>query len=305
MSEDNVFPATIDAMGAEQRAVELCWRMVLIRRVEETLLDLFSRGLLSGTVHTCIGQEGCAVGVVSAIDRERDILFSNHRGHGHYLSYCDDVYGLIAEVMGRVDGVCRGVGGSQHLHRDNFYTNGIQGAGAPIVVGMALAEKRKVGGAVSLAFLGDGTFGEGAVYEAMNLASLWSVPMVFVVEHNRYAQSTPSELQHAGDLSRRAEPFGIPVTRVDGMDVIEVYEQARRIIGEVRREEKPQLLFLDTYRFAPHSKGDDHRDSSEIERYRREDPIAKLREMLPAKEFQRIEIEVETRLRSILAELGV
>jgi TPP-dependent pyruvate/acetoin dehydrogenase alpha subunit len=248
-------------------------QMITIRVVEETLLDLFSKGLLNGTVHTCIGQEGCAVGFINALNCETDVIFSNHRGHGHYITYGDDVRGLVAEIMGYPEGVCGGVGGSQHLQKDNFYTNGIQGASAPIVVGMALAEKLSRRNSVSVVFLGDGTFGEGAVYEAMNIASLWNLPVIFAVEHNHYAQTTPYEMQHAGDFAARANSFGIAAHQVDGMDVLAVYQSAKRIVAECRSTNRPQLFLMDTYRFAPHSKGDDYRNPVEIERYKERDPI--------------------------------
>lgn len=247
--------------------------MLMVRAVETHLLDMFARGLLAGTVHTCLGQEACAIGVAATIDLERDILFSNHRGHGHYLGYSGDIEGLVAEIAGLPSGVCGGLGGSQHIQRDNFYTNGIQGASAPIVAGMALAEKRLQTGAVAVAFLGDGTFGEGAVYEAMNIAALWSLPMLFVVENNRIAQTTPSELQHAGDLAERAAPFGILVRRVDGQDIDAVHKVSREAIAACRETARPQLLFLNTERFGPHSKGDDTRTDAELAHIRARDPI--------------------------------
>ncbi|HXB06417.1 MAG TPA: thiamine pyrophosphate-dependent dehydrogenase E1 component subunit alpha [Puia sp.] len=251
----------------------LYWQMCLIRHTESTLLDMFSKGLLNGTVHTCIGQEACAVGIVNGLDKTRDILFSNHRGHGHYLAYSEDVKGLILEIMGRAGGVCGGVGGSQHLQRDNFYTNGIQASGMPILTGMALAEKQKKTNAVCVSFIGDGTFGEGLVYETFNIASLWQLPVLFVVENNQYAQSTPFYLEHAGDLTSRSLPFGIPVSVADGMDAGGVQELAWRVVEEIRATSRPQLIFLNTYRFAPHSKGDDFRDRSEIEQARQRDPL--------------------------------
>lgn len=247
--------------------------MALIRETETKLLELFSKGLLNGTVHTCIGQEACAVGVIEALDREKDILFSNHRGHGHYLAYCSDVKGLIAEVMGLPSGVCKGLGGSQHLQFNNFYTNGIQGAGLPIVAGMALAEKINQTGAIAVAFMGDGTFGEGVVYEAFNIASLWRLPVLIVVENNRYAQSTPSIDQHAGALEGRARAFDIPVTVVNGMRVDEVHAAAKSVVARIRDGNRPEMLFLETYRYAPHSKGDDFRDPREIAEYRQYDPL--------------------------------
>ena len=152
-----------------------------IRRFEQSLLDLFGSGVLAGTTHTCVGQETIAVGVVSAIDRARDIVFSNHRGHGHFLAYCGEVERLYLEVMGKAGGVCGGRGGSQHLHYRNFYSNGIQGGIVPVATGMALAEKLQRTGAVALVFLGDGTLGEGVVYESLNIAALWQLPVVFVI----------------------------------------------------------------------------------------------------------------------------
>ena len=166
-------------------------RMLLIRTVEERLLRLFAGGKLFGTTHTCIGQEACAVGVVGALDLERDIIFSSHRCHGHFLMYTDDPTSLIAEILGRQTGVCSGRGGSQHLCVRNFHSNGVQGGIIPVATGVALAEKLKRTGAVTVCFLGDGTLGEGVIYEAFNLASLWRLPILYVLEHNQYAQSTP------------------------------------------------------------------------------------------------------------------
>jgi len=283
---------------------DLLATMYLIRRVEESLLDLFSAGRLRGTVHTCLGQEACAAGVVSALDRDRDLLFSNHRGHGHYLAYSDDVEGLIAEVMGLPRGVCGGVGGSQHLHRGNYYSNGIQGAGTPIATGMALAEKRLGTGAIAVAFLGDGTFGEGIVYEAMNLAALLHAPVLFVVESNGWAQSTPTHLQHAGELADRARPFGIPVTRADGMDVLAVRGAADTVVHHVRTAQTPALLFLDTCRFGPHSKGDDLRDAGTLAAERTRCPIEQAARRLPAGAADEIRDKVSARVSAVVEDLS-
>ena len=277
--------------------------MCLIREVESRLLEMFSRGLLRGTVHTCIGQEACAVGVVSALDRSRDIVYSNHRGHGHYLAFTSDAAGLVAEVMGRTDGLCGGIGGSQHLQSGNFYSNGILGAGLPVAVGMALAEKRKRTAAVCVAFVGDGTFGEGVVYEAMNMAAVWQVPLLLVVEDNHYAQTTPARIQHAGDLSARAVPFGIPVTKEDGMDVVRVHSAALRLVRELREFGRPQLLYLDTYRFAPHSKGDDFREPGEIAQAKKRDPLLVARDYLEETVCRRLEQEAKAEISGLIESL--
>lgn len=283
----------------------LLYQMYLIRHTETHLLSLFSQGKVRGTVHTCLGQEACAVGVIAALDSNIDLIFSNHRGHGHYLAYSQDVKGLIAEVLGLSIGVCNGIGGSQHLQYKNFYSNGIQGAGVPIAVGMALAEKINRSTAIAVSFIGDGTFGEGVIYEAFNLAALWCVPVMFVVEFNHYAQSTPSEKQHAGDLRTRVATFGIPVTIVDGNDVVAVQAAATNVSASVRAGKGPALLFLETYRLGPHSKGDDHRAPSEIERHRERDPISLCSKLVEPSRCKRIGQNALDMVDSVLKELLV
>jgi TPP-dependent pyruvate/acetoin dehydrogenase alpha subunit len=292
---------SIHTTGSDDLSQPLFMQMATIRRVEERLLQLFSEGLLNGTVHTCIGQEACAVGVVNALSKSQDIIFSNHRGHGHFLAYCDDVEGLIGELMGRSTGVCGGIGGSQHLHKDNFYSNGILGGIVPVATGMAFAEKRKRTGAIVTVFIGDGAFGEGVVYESLNIAALWKLPILFVVESNGYAQSTPTHLEHAGRLEARAEPFGIPVRRLEASDPRCVYDTAREMIGDVRGESRPGLLFLQTYRLSPHSKGDDTRDPSEIEEHRQRDPLALLREKLDPAWRESVEAQITDRVERAIA----
>jgi TPP-dependent pyruvate/acetoin dehydrogenase alpha subunit len=248
-------------------------QMMVIRRFEETLLRLFSEGKLTGTTHTYIGQEADAVGVIGHLDPERDVVFSNHRCHGHYIAFTGDLFGLLSEVMGRATGTCGGKGGSQHLHRGNFYSNGVQGSIVPVSTGIALAEKEKGTGAVTTVFLGDGTMGQGAVYECLNRAALWSLPLLFVVEDNSYAQTTPKHLAVAGDIPARAAAFGIETDELDTTDVEEIAAAAARAVEHVRATGRPFFLVLHTYRFSPHSKGDDFRDPAEIEGRRALDPL--------------------------------
>ncbi len=244
-----------------------------IRRFEETVVDNFSRGIFFGTTHTYLGQEANAVGVISNLGPE-DLVFSNHRCHGHFLAYGGDPHLLFAELMGRATGVCGGRGGSQHLHWKNFYSNGIQGGGLPVAAGAALAEKQKGSRLIAAAFLGDGTLGEGVVYETLNLASLWHLPILFVLENNHIAQTTPIELALAGDIAARFEAFGIPACRLDSSDVVEISAAARELAGWVRQNCAPRALIIDTCRFGPHSKGDDTRPPDEVERMRQErDPL--------------------------------
>lgn len=261
-------------------ARELYAQMRIIAAVEDALLSLFDRGLLSGTVHTCLGQESTAAGVVSALDVSRDIVFSNHRCHGHFLAYCRDVVGLIGEVMGRSNGACSGVGGSQHLHERNFYSNGVLGGIVPVATGMALAEKVKASGAIVCVFVGDGAMAQGAVYESFNMAALWKLPILFVIEDNGYAQSTPKRLEQAGDLAWRGGGWGIPTKSVDGRDVLAVYDAAQEIAATVRTGRKPHVLYVSTYRLGPHSKGDDVRDKAEIAKARDVQPLVHLRASL-------------------------
>jgi len=290
----------------EEKVKDFFRQLFTIRRVEETLLSLFSKGLLRGTVHTCIGQEACAVGVINSLDKQKDLICSNHRGHGHFIAYCDEVEGLISEVMGRKDGICGGYGGSQHLQKDGFYSNGILGGMPPVAVGMGFAEKIKSSGAISAVFMGDGSMAEGNVYEAFNMASLWNVPILFIVEHNQYAQSTHYSLEHSGVLSERARPFGIETEVLNGNDVVGVYERAVKIVNEIRNDSRPRLLFLETYRIAPHSKGDDLRDPIEIEKNRSKDPILTLKKSYQNYTwFASVENEVNSRIELFLNQLGV
>ena len=290
-------------MADQTQAAFFYHQMQLIRRVEETLLSLFSQGKIRGTVHTCIGQESTAVGVVGALDKERDVIFSNHRAHGHYIAYGGDITRLIAEVAGKPSGLCGGIGGTQHLHDRNFYTNGIQGGMVPIAVGSAAAEKHRGTGAVTVVFLGDGTLGEGVVYESMNIAALWQLPVLFVVDNNQYAQSTPVSLGQAGDLATRAASFGIASVSIpaEAYDPFRVYQAAQEAVAYVRNEVAPFYLLLNSYRLGPHSKGDDHRDPAEIAQYAARDPLVRLRETLPEAQRQALDEDVERQLASALA----
>ena len=267
-----------------------------IRRFEEIVLENFPKGIFWGTTHTYIGQEANAVGVLSHLS-ENDIVFSNHRSHGHFIAYGGDMYALFAELMGKPDGVCGGRGGSQHLHWKNFYSNGIQGGIVPIACGMALAEKFKGTRAVTVVFMGDGTMGEGVVYESFNMASLWQIPILFVVENNRIAQTTPIEMTVAGKIIDRFKAFAIPVKELDTSDVLEIYEAAATLIDTIRSGGNPQALILHTYRFGPHSKGDDTRDAKMMrEIMNSRDPLRIHGKRIPMKQREKIMQEVQEEL---------
>jgi TPP-dependent pyruvate/acetoin dehydrogenase alpha subunit len=246
--------------------------MLLIRRFEERLLNEFSSGRLVGTTHAYIGQEANAAGIFSELSAE-DVLFSNHRCHGHFLAYGGDPYLLAAELMGKVTGLVGGRGGSQHIHWRNFYSNGIQGGIVPVATGMALAEKIRKSGSIVIVFLGDGTLGEGVVYESLNIASLWSLPVLYVVENNRYAQTTPIYQAVSGSIKARFSAFGMDTWELDTSDVTEIGQAAQEATGYVRNSSRPAGLVLNTNRFAAHSKGDDVRDPQEVAGYKQKDPL--------------------------------
>src|SRR5258708_4868639 len=178
-----------------------------IRKVEEKFLELFSQGKLNGTVHTCVGQEFSALAFAGQL-KKKDFIFSNHRCHGHYIAFTGNTRGLLAELLGKSSGTCGGIGSSQHLCHNNFFSNGIQGGIVPVSAGYALGNKLKGNGAVSVVFIGDGTLGEGTLYETMNIISKWEIPLLSVCENNFYAQSTPQQINLAGDIQARNGGFG-------------------------------------------------------------------------------------------------
>lgn len=263
-----------------------------IRTFEEIVLENFPKGLFFGTTHVYIGQEANAVGVMDSLTQE-DIVFSNHRCHGHFLAYGGDPHALFAELMGKATGVCGGRGGSQHLQLRNFYSNGIQGGIVPIATGMALAEKKKQSNAIVVVFLGDGTLGEGVVYESLNLASLWHLPILFVVEDNGIAQTTPVALALAGDMVERFKAFGIQTEACQSSDVLEITNICGSLVNEIRTKIEPRSLVLHTNRFSAHSKGDDTRHPDEIARMKNEfDPVSIHGERLSANVRKLIEKQV-------------
>jgi 2-oxoisovalerate dehydrogenase E1 component len=255
---------------------ELLHTMTLIRAFEARLLSLFAEGKLMGTTHTSIGQEGDAACVVAAAEPS-DIIVSNHRGHGHYLAHIGDVDGLMAELMGKPSGVVGGIGGSQHLcARDRFYSNGIQGGIAPLAVGLALGEKRQGRKNAVIVYMGDGTMGEGAVYESFNMAALWGAPVLFVLEHNGIAQTTPTHLVQVGEYTERARAFHINAQELQHPTAVEIQAAAFDALSYVRHEQKPFFLLIRTQRLAAHSKGDDPRPKSELDALRVHDPLTML-----------------------------
>jgi acetoin:2,6-dichlorophenolindophenol oxidoreductase subunit alpha len=236
--------------------------LLTIRHFERTLLSLFAAGHIAGTTHTCLGQEYIPVAMTPLLAPA--FTFSNHRGHGHYLAQFGDVAGLLAEVTGRAGAVCGGVGGSQHVLREGFCSTGVQGEGVAAALGVAMHMRSTGRPDLAVAYIGDGTWGQGVVYEALNMAALWSLPLVIVVEHNGIAQTTPTVHAMAGTVAARAAAFGVAHVWVDTTCVTAVRGQLAAPVKRVRGGGGPLVVEFRTQRLGPHSKGDDTRSPAEL-----------------------------------------
>ena len=255
--------------------------MRLIRRFEERVVELVNRDEIPGVTHEYVGQEAVATGVCAAL-RPDDVITSTHRGHGHILAKGGDPRRMMAELMGKATGYNRGRGGSMHiadLSLGIYGANGIVGAGAPIACGAALAAKLERSQRVAVAFFGDGGMNQGVVHEALNLAAIWRLPVVFVCENNGYAISAPiSEMAVVERLADRAAAYGMPGKPVDGMDVLAVHAAACEAVERARTGAGPTLLECRTYRFVGHftaekARGIKYRSDEEIARWRERDPL--------------------------------
>jgi 2-oxoisovalerate dehydrogenase E1 component len=275
---------------------------VTLRLFEEKLLDLFSQGKLSGTVHTCIGQELGAVAIAQYL-QAGDWIFSNHRCHGHYLAYTNDVRGLLAEIMGKPSGICAGRGGSQHICKGQFLSNGVQGGGIPIAAGCAMALKLKQNADdIAVAFIGDGTLGQGVLYETLNLSAKWEVPLLLVVELNGYAQSSVTAETRAGSVAERFEAFGIQYRESSIWEEEKLFATVQEAVHAVRVERRPAVLGIHCYRLKAHSKGDDNRDPKEVSNYWKKDPITVFEEECP-ESAKRVRSQSEQRLQEVLSSI--
>ena len=283
--------------------------MLLIRRFEEKCGQLYGMGMIGGFCHLYIGQEAVVVGIQSALE-PRDSVITAYRDHGHMLACGMDAKGVMAELTGRKGGYSRGKGGSMHMFsRDkNFYGgHGIVGATAPLGAGLAFAHKYKNDGGVTTCYYGDGAANQGQIYESYNMAALWKLPVIFVIENNKYGMGTSQARHAAGDLWKRGEAYGIPGRKVDGMDVLAVRSAARDAVAHARSGQGPVILEVDTYRYRGHSMSDPgkYRSKEEVEQMReRHDPIENHKKyMLDAKLFGEADFSsVEKQIKAIVNE---
>jgi TPP-dependent pyruvate/acetoin dehydrogenase alpha subunit len=254
-------PRVIDGVRAEQW-IRIYRRMVMIREFEENVNELYTRALMPGLAHLYIGEEAVAVGICEAL-RQTDYITSTHRGHGHCLAKGASPDRMFAELLGKEAGYCRGKGGSMHIAdpaTGNLGANAIVGGSAGIATGAALSSKRLATGQVTVCFFGEGALGQGVLYEVMNLAALWKLPVIYVCENNLYNEYTHYSETTAGDLLARGAAFGVQAESVDGQDVRAVYAAAQRLVERARQGEGPAFLVCHTYRYHGHHVGDINRE---------------------------------------------
>jgi len=295
-----------------EHGLELLRQMLRVRRFEEKCVELYSATKIRGFMHLYIGEEAVAVGAMQALTPE-DAIVATYREHGHALVRGVSPGSIMAEMYGKVEGCARGRGGSMHLFdaATRFYGgNAIVGGGLPLAVGLALADKLQGRRRVTACFFGDGAVAEGEFHECMNLAALWSLPVLFLCENNRYAMGTAIErYESETDLALKAASYEMTAWSVDGMDVLAVEEAARRAAAEVRDGDRPCFLELRTYRFRAHSMYDPdlYRTKEEIERWKQHDPIPALTARLQADGLltddavEQLEQEIATEIEDAIA----
>lgn len=267
----------LDLESIKRKYLDYISEAILIREVENSFLDLFDGGEMNGTVHTCVGQEFSAVAIGAALKQE-DWITSNHRCHGHFISKTKKWRELIDELRGYKTGVCMGIGSSQHLYSSGFLSNGPQAALIPVGSGIAKHLKDSEHSSVCVSFFGEGTLGEGLVYETMNLASVLELPHVFVLENNLYSQSTPQSQAVAGSFELRAKAFDLKFFSTNTWDLDDLFLTCQEAIQYSRDSGKPCFLDIKTYRLNAHSKSDDDRDENEINFFYAKDPINQYKE---------------------------
>jgi pyruvate dehydrogenase E1 component alpha subunit len=305
-----VDPSKKPAQTEAQQWLRMYREMMMIRLFEENANDLYTRALMPGLAHLYIGEEAVAVGICQALN-PADYITSTHRGHGHCLAKGAKLDRMFAELLGKEAGYCKGKGGSMHIadpETGNLGANAIVGGSAGIATGAALSAKRLKTNQVCVCFFGDGAMGQGLLYEVMNMAALWKLPVIYVCENNLYNEYTHNSETLAGDMITRAAGFGVPGETVDGQDVRKVYATAKEIVNHVRGGAGPAFLVCNTYRFHGHHVGDIKRDyyrskEEELMWKTERDPVKILAEWLTAEKLadrtalDQIDKEVDAEVR--------
>ena len=263
-------------------------RMQIIRKAEEQLLLDVRQGRAPGQVHLSDGQEAIAVGICAHLG-DSDQITSTHRGHGHFLAKGGDVKAMFAEIYGKAEGICGGMGGSMHVadfSKGIVGANGIVGAGLGIATGAAFANSLDGDGRIAVCFFGDGAANQGSLMECMNIAALWNLPILFVCENNGYSEFSPSATVTSGVIADRAAPFGIPARRIDGNDIDMVWSVSGQVIADIRGGGGPAFIEAETYRFSGHFSAEEmvlatpYRSEDEIVARRQSDPLVRTRSAL-------------------------
>ena len=292
---------------SKEQFAELYRKMFEIRSFEEKVFDLYAQNLVPGTIHLYVGEEAVAVGVCSNLWKS-DYITSTHRGHGHCIAKGAKLKQIMAEILGKKDGYCKGKGGSMHIADFDMGMLGataVVGAGIPIAMGAGLSLRLRGLNNVVACFFGDGASNQGTFHEAINMAAVWKLPVIFVCENNVYAMGTrQSEVMLLENVADRAVAYGIPGVAVDGNDVLEVYRAAREAVGRARKGEGPTLIECKTYRHKGHSRIDPakYRPQKEVEEWLSRDPIKRLEKkllqtgVLVETEVRQVEEEVLTRI---------
>ena len=274
-----------DSNPSVEEMLTLYREMLLIRRFEEKAGQLYGMGLIGGFCHLYIGQEAVVTGITS-VSEKKDTVVTSYRDHAHMLACGMDPKGIMAELTGRETGYSRGKGGSMHMfsREENFFGgHGIVGASTAIGTGLGFSHKYRKDGGIAMAYMGDGSANQGQVAECYNMAALWDLPVLFVIENNKYGMGTSAERHAAGQLYRRGEGYGIPGEQVNGQDVFEVQKAARQAIDYVRGGNGPYILEMMTYRYRGHSMSDPakYRTKEEVASFKEErDPITAIKDMM-------------------------
>lgn len=293
---------------SKEQLQDMYMKMLLTRAFEEKVAYFFSRGMVHGTTHLYVGEEATAIGAIANFEDD-EWMTSTHRGHGHTIAKGLDVNRMMAELLGKESGYCKGKGGSMHISditMGHLGANGIVGGGIPIATGAALTVRLRGEDKVVLCFFGDGAINEGTFHESLNMASAWKLPVVFICENNQYGMSMSTKrATNIDDLSVRAQAYGIPGKRIDGQDVFEVYEAVKEA-KEHARKEGPYLLISETYRYLGHSKSDAnaYRTKEEINEWKKKDPILRMRSYLEeSKTFKADELDkMEAKAKQLIEE---